>query len=113
LKSFFSGLWLGVRSLVTNPVGYLSDPVQATTNLYQQDLQKQGLSSEEVADKIRAYQDSGGLVFSAYSGIKKLVEGAKGLLKFVLEHLPVILLVAALVVAGYYLLKVLKVVKVK
>jgi hypothetical protein len=110
---FLSGLWLGVRSLVTNPVGYLTDPVQATSDLYMQDLAKQGASSEEQAAALTAYQSSGGLVYTAYSGLKKLSQGIQGVLKFILEHLGSIVLVAALVVGGYYLLKLLKVVKIK
>lgn len=111
MSGFFSGLWLGVKTLVSDPIGYMTDPIGATTKKYESELAAAGLSQSEISERVSAYQDSGGLVYSTYSGLGKLSKGIQGILKFTLENLPAIILVVALAFAAWWVIRILKVMK--
>lgn len=112
MKSFFRGVWLGLKSLVTRPIEYMTNPIGTTTSVYREELIEEGKTDEEVREEIKAYEDSGGLVFALHSGLSKLAKGISGGLSFVLKNLPQIVLVAALIFVAWYVLKLVKIVKV-
>ena len=108
---FLKGFWLGLRTLVTKPIQYLTDPVGATESVYRADLAKEGLSMEEIDQAVKVYEDSGGPVTGigkAYgSGTKAVGDVFKSvgnILNFAGKNFTVILIVVLLVAVGWYIL---------
>ncbi len=112
MKGFFSGIWLGFKALVTKPIEYLTNPIGTTTEIYKKDLEKEGASPAEIDAAVAKYQESGGPIYGLYSGLKGLSKGLSDLLTFTFKNLPAILLLAGVLVLGWYLLRLKKAVEV-
>jgi len=104
MKSFWQGLKLGIRALVTKPLQYLTNPIGTTTEMYREDLQAQGVSMAEVDQAVKAYEDSGGILFSLYKTGSDLASGIKKTLSFIGSNLTVILIIALAIIAAWYFL---------
>jgi len=108
MKSFWEGVKLGFKTLFSNPIGYLTDPVKSTTEVYRTELVETGLDPIEIDARLADYHASGGVltdVGEAYgsvtSGIGSALKSVGGLLNFIGKNLPMVLLVAVIVFAGY------------
>ena len=104
MKSFWQGLKLGIRALVTKPLQYLTNPIGTTTEMYRENLQAQGASMAEQDQAIKAYEDSGGILFDIYETGLSLASGIKKTLSFIGSNLTVILIIALAIVAAWYFL---------
>ena len=104
MKSFWEGLKLGIRALVTKPLQYLTNPIGTTTEMYREDLQAQGVSMAEVDQAVKAYEDSGGILFDIYETGLSLASGIKKTLSFIGSNLTAIIIIALAIVAAWYFL---------
>ena len=107
MGSLWEGIKLGIRTLIKNPIGYLTDPVKATSDLYRTELVETGLDPVEVESRLKTFHDSGGVltdVGEAYgsvtSGLGKAVKSLGSLLNFAGKNLIFILIIGV----GLYLL---------
>lgn len=111
MKSLWAGIKLGFQTLFSNPVGYLTNPVKATSDLYRSQLVETGLSPVEIDARLNEYHDSGGVltdVGEAYgsvtSGIGSAIKSVGGMLNFIGKNLPIVLLVAIVTAGAYFVL---------
>ena len=100
MGSLWEGIKLGFRTLVKDPIGYLTHPVKATSDVYRTELVETGLDPIEVESRLKTFQDSGGIltdVGEAYgsvtSGIGKAVKSVGSLLNFAGKNLVFILII--------------------
>jgi hypothetical protein len=111
LRSFWKGLTLGVKALFTRPLKYLTDPVGATEDIYKAELEAAGYSSDDIVERIKEFEGTGGPVTSVFKGygsatkaIGDAVEQAGGVLKFFGKNFAVVLIVALIIVGIWYFL---------
>ena len=111
MKSFFAGVWLGLKTLVTKPIQYLTDPVGATTQVYIEELKREGLGMAEIDQAVKAYEESGGPVTgvmkgygSATKAIGNAVKSVGKILDFVGNNFTVVLAIVLIIVAVWYFL---------
>jgi hypothetical protein len=108
MKSFWEGVKLGFTTLFSNPIGYLTNPVKATTDVYRSQLVETGLDPIEINARLEEYHATGGVltdVGEAYgsvtSGIGSAIKSVGGLVNFIGKNLPMVLLFAVVVFAAY------------
>jgi actin-like ATPase involved in cell morphogenesis len=108
---FLKGIWLGLRTLVSNPVKYLTNPVEAVTDTYRSDLEKEGLTVAQIDQAVTVFEDSGGVltdIGQGYGSATKAVGGVfksvGNILNFAGKNFTVILIIVVLIVAGWYFL---------
>lgn len=108
---FLKGFWLGVRTLVTKPIQYLTNPVEATSSMYREDLHKEGVSMAEVDQAVKVFEDSGGIltdVGKGYGAATKAVGNAVksfgNILAFAGKNFTIIIVLVLLAVAAWYFL---------
>ncbi len=104
MDDFFAGVWLGLRTLVTKPLQYLTNPIEATTATYKEDLEEEGLSMSEVDQRVKSYEDSGGPLTGISKGVNNLLHGVGNLFTFLTKNLTTVLIVAVIIVIGWYFL---------
>ena len=109
MKNLWAGIKLGFRTLVSNPLKYVFNPVEATTEQYRKDLEAEGYGIAEIDQAVKAFHESGGLVTSigeAYgsvtTGVGKAVKNLGNVVNFVGKNLTVVLVVALVLVALWY-----------
>ena len=112
MSEFWEGVKLGFRSLFSNPITYLTNPVGATTDLYKKDLVALGYTEIEIKQRIEDYHNSGGVITdvgeaygSITSGIGDAIKKAGGMIAFIGKNLPVILIALAVVIGAFYILQ--------
>ena len=110
MKSFWAGVKLGFKTLVSNPIGYLTNPVKSTTEMYRSELVETGLDPVEIDARLNEYHESGGVltdVGEAYgsvtSGIGSAIKSVGGMLNFVGKNLPMVLLIAIVAAGAYFI----------
>ena len=110
MKGFFKGVWLGLKTLVTKPLQYLTDPVGATTAVYKEQLEKEGATLAEIDQAVKAYEESGGPVTSIMKGygsatkaVGNAVKSVGKMLDFLGNNFTLVVLVVVIAVAAYYL----------
>lgn len=110
MKGFWKGLVLGLKTLVTKPLKYLTDPVGATTEVYKEELAKEGLTLAEIDQAVKAFEESGGPVTSIMKGygsatkaVGSAVQSLGKALNFLGNNFTLVLIVVALAVAAWYL----------
>ena len=115
MSEFWAGIKLGFRTLIANPIGYLTNPVGSTTTQYKKDLVTLGYTDIEIAKRIEDYHNSGGVITdigeaygSVTTGIGNAIKNAGGMIAFIGKNLPVILLAAAVVIGAFYILQIKK-----
>ena len=111
MKSLWEGIKLGVRTLFSNPVGYLTDPVGSTTEKYRTELIATDLPADVIQTRLDDFRKSGGIltdVGDAYGSVTKAVGSAVksvgNILNFTGKNLTLILIVVAAIIALYYFL---------
>ena len=111
MGNFLAGLWLGTKALFTKPLEYLTDPVGTTEELYREDLEKSGISMEEIDQAVKAYEDSGGPVTDIMKGygaatkaVGNAVKSIGGILDFLGKNFTLVLIIIICIVIGWYFL---------
>ena len=104
MDSFFAGVWLGLRTFVTKPIEYLTNPVEATTSVYKSDLQKEGMPMEMIDQAVKSYEDSGGPITGISKGIAAAVKSVGNIVNFVGKNFTWILILVAVGIAAWYIL---------
>lgn len=119
MKKFLAGVWLGLKTLVNDPIGYLTNPVDATTKQYQQDLMKEGYTDQQIAQEVKVYHETGGVLgdfVKAYGQITSMLgDAAKSvgnITSFIGKNFTIILFIILLIIALPYVLPLLKLKKV-
>ena len=109
MKSLWAGIKLGFQTLISNPIGYLTNPVKSTTELYRSQLVETGLDPVEIDARLNEFHESGGVlpdVGEAYgsvtSGIGSAVKSVGGMLNFIGKNLPIVLFLAIIITGAYF-----------
>jgi hypothetical protein len=114
---FLKGFWLGVRTLIAHPIQYLTNPVEATSSMYREDLLQNGVTMAEVDQAITVFEDSGGILTDVGKGygaatkaLGNAVKSVGNILAFAGKNFGVILIVVIMIVVAWYFLMFRKVV---
>lgn len=114
MKSLWAGFVLGVKTLVNDPIGYLTDPVAATTKQYQKDLKEEGLTNEQIKQAVVVYHETGGVlkdIGQAYGQVTGAVgdifKSIGNFTNFIGKNFMLIVILGLIMFGLYYFLPVL------